>query len=204
MSSFLDSKSKTPGRLVGRPVGSGGKALALTPVQLRTLFLVAGSGPQGVRNVAFLSILACGTRVSEPCTLTVADVLDPKGRVAESFVLKASNTKNKKFRRVYLNAFALQSLKAYIVSLGEVAGAERLFPLNINYATQLVRKIMHDSGIKTSSHALRRTCATMMSENCVSVRTIMEVLGHASLATTQVYLETSPANISKAINNLKW
>ena len=154
--------------------------------------------------MAFLAVLACGCRVAEPISLSVEDVLDPKGRVAESFVLKAQNTKGKKHRRVYLNAFAREALTAWVEERGDLAD-DRLFALNTNYATNLVRLLMREAGIKGSSHSLRRTCATMMSEGGVSVRVIQETLGHSSLQTTAIYLEASPANVAKAINNaVKW
>lgn len=205
----MATKTKTTGkqvqRKVGRPPGSGGKAPALTAQQIRTLMKVAAAGPNGTRNVAMLSILMCGCRVSEPISVTVGDVLDPRGRVADGFVLKAQHTKSRQHRRVYLNAAAREAVQAWVDELGTDDADAPLFALNANYATNLVRVLMRDAGIKGSSHSLRRTCATMMSESGVAVRVIQETLGHSSLATTQVYLEHSPANVAKAINNaVRW
>lgn len=192
-------------RKPGRPKNTGGKAPALTLAQVKTLLRVTAAGPQGTRNTALVTMLLNGLRVSEPLSLRRSDVLDPKGRVLNTFVLGATNTKSKKHRRCYLNETAHKALRAWMNEMENQKPDALIFNLNTNYATQLVAKLLREAGIKASSHSLRRTCATTLAANAVSPRVIQELLGHANLGTTMVYLETSPALVERAINNnLEW
>lgn len=55
-----------------------------------------------------------------------------------------------------------------------------------------------------STHSIRRTCLTNMSRAGVPLRTIQEILGHASLGQLQEYLAVDPADKHKAIATLKY
>lgn len=188
----------------GRPKGSGGgKAPPLTPQQLKTLFRVTAAGENGTRNCALLAMLACGMRVSEPLSLRVDQVQDLRGKVGESFVLAAEHSKSKKNRRVYLNEQARKMLAEWITHSG-CAGSDLIFPITANYATTLVKTLLHNAGIKATSHSLRRTAATQMSNKGIAVRHIQEVLGHSSLHTTTVYLSCDPSNTAKAVSAVEW
>jgi integrase/recombinase XerD len=198
--------TSTTTRRPGRPANkSGGQAPALTAEQVKVLLRVtADDKTNAARNVALLSLLLCGCRVSEPLTLTRGQVITG-GKVAESFVLGAANTKSKKARRVYLSPSARKNLGAWLEEMPSHDDNELIFPLTANYATTLVASLMKQAGIKGSSHSLRRSCATTLAEAGVAVHTISELLGHSSVAVTSVYLARNTANVQRAVaNNLPW
>jgi integrase/recombinase XerD len=190
----------------GRPKNrSGGQAPALTPAEVKAFLYEVGQRENATRNLALVSLLLCGCRVSEPLSITRRSVLTSKGQVADSFVLGAENTKGKQARRVYLNDTARKHLSAWLSAMDDKSDDAKVFALAPNYATRLVGELMKAAGIVGSSHSLRRTCATTLADAGVGVHVIKELLGHANLQTTAIYLSASTANVAKAINtNLAW
>ncbi|MFZ9887194.1 MAG: tyrosine-type recombinase/integrase [Myxococcota bacterium] len=174
---------------------------------MRRLLAVAQASPHPVRNAALLHCCLSGLRVGEPLMLTWGHVLDPGGRIATSAVLPGALTKDREYRRCYWTPAARAALGRWLEQVAEhgtVASERRVFALTRGYATQLVAALLRAAGLDASSHSLRRTCATELSRGGVAPRVIQETLGHASLATTQVYLETSPALVERAIGTLRW
>lgn len=189
----------------GRPVGAGGgKAPPLNKEEIKTLLRVTAAGENGTRNCALLGILLCGCRVSEPLSIRVSQVQDIRGKVHDSFILAGKNTKTGRTRRVFLNDQARRMLQEWISESGAV-GDDLVFPLTSNYATTLVKQLMQRAGLKDkTSHSCRRTAATFLSENGVAVAHISQVLGHANIATTNVYISTDPKNTLRAVSTIKW
>lgn len=190
----------------GRPKGvSGGQAPALTMQQLKTLMKVAGADPiNGLRNVAFLQILASGCRVSEPTHIRLCDVIDGKGGVVSSFVLGSSQNKSGRPRRVYLTEAAKKALAAYLEA-SSFDPNEKIFDLNPNYATQLVKRLMVDAGLPhASSHSLRRTFAHALDDMGTKTQFISAALGHSTISVTVQYLDCSTSNAEKAVSNLRF
>ena len=194
---------------VGRPVGSSsGGARSLTDAEVVRLLKVARAG--SLRDYAYLAfLLGTGARVSEPLMLKVSDVA-PDGTVLESVALDKNQTKNGKSRRLWLSQTAAKAMKAYLAA--EDADLNRpLFigragkPLNSNYATQLIGKLMVEAGIPdASSHSCRKTFATKLVENGIALPHIQKLLGHSSLATTQKYLTSTDADLSRAVGTLSF
>lgn len=190
----------------GRPAGvSGGQAPALSSSQMKACMRVAMSDPKfGLRNHAFLQVLASGCRVSEPTFITAGDVMDGQGGVVASFTLGNAQTKTSKPRRVYLTKDAQKAIAAYLASANFDAN-ERLFPFTPNYATTMVKKILRDAALPNfSSHSFRRSVAHALDDAQVRVQTIALVLGHTSIKTTSAYLENSTLNAERALANLKF
>jgi len=52
-----------------------------------------------------------------------------------------------------------------------------------------------------SPHKLRHTAATLMYQNGTDIRTLQEMLGHSSVATTQIYTHTSSTQLKEAARN---
>jgi integrase/recombinase XerC len=149
--------------------------------------------PLGSRNRAILELLyASGIRVGELTAIDIDD-LDLKGRS-----LRVTG-KGRKQREVIFGRAAEAALLAYLESRFLLAkpGADKN-ALFLNYrggrlsARSVARMLdarIREVGIRRgiSPHALRHTFATHLLNNGADIRAIQELLGHASLATTQRY-----------------
>jgi integrase/recombinase XerD len=150
--------------------------------------------PEGLRDRALVEFLyGTGTRVSEAVDLDVDDV-DLEGRTV------VVTGKGDKQRMLPLGAFAADAISAYLVR-GRPAlaprgrGTARLFlnslgrPLSRQSAYGVLRTAATRAGIeaKVSPHSLRHSFATHLLQNGADVRVVQELLGHASVTTTQIY-----------------
>lgn len=160
--------------------------------------LLAAAGdvetPAGLRDIALVELLyATGTRVSEAVGLDVDD-LD----LGERSVLVTG--KGSKQRVLPLGEVAAGALEAYLVR-GRPAlvragrGTPRLLlnsrgaPLSRQSAYAVVERAAGRAGLATplGPHALRHSFATHLLEGGADVRVVQELLGHASVETTQIY-----------------
>ena len=150
--------------------------------------------PSGVRDRAALETLyAAGLRVSELVGLDVDDVDLAEGSVR---VLG----KGGKERDVPIGRYAREAITAYLTRVRPGLATRRsrsaLF-LNRRDGGRLTRQgvsailVQHAAGAgiarKVSPHTLRHSFATHLLEGGADVRVVQELLGHASVATTQVY-----------------
>jgi len=169
------------------------KALAQSEVgeMLERLALSAdhpGADAIALRDRAILELLyAGGLRVSELTGLNVADLSLDAGRVLV-------RGKGDKERIVPLGRVAIEALETYLSHgrlelQGRSRSVARLFlsargePLTRQWIWRLVKST--DS--HASPHMLRHSCATHMVEGGADLRTVQTLLGHADIATTQVY-----------------
>lgn len=150
----------------------------------------------GLRDKAILDLLyGGGLRISELCGLDLLDV-DRKGRIVRVM------GKGSKERLVPVNAQAIRSLEAYLGRRGELLATPRagqapdaMF-LNFRGGRLTPRSIARhlDAHVlkcalarKVSPHSLRHSFATHLLGGGADIRSIQELLGHASLSTTQRY-----------------
>ncbi len=143
------------------------------------------------RNSVILELLyGSGLRVSELTGLNLADIDRNEGWMKV-------RGKGKKERLVPLTGKACQALEAYLVTRGREDGpllknaqGNRLTPRTIQ---RIVKSRALRSGIlkRTTPHTLRHSYATHLMEEGADLRGIQELLGHASLATTQRYTQVS-------------
>jgi integrase/recombinase XerC len=150
----------------------------------------------GLRDKAILEVFyASGIRVSELVSLTVNDIN------SEQRMIKVKG-KGKKERLVFLNSKADMTLKEYLARRPELLGDKTckiLFlnrfgnPLSDRAVRNLVYKYVRQCALKRhiSPHALRHTFATHLLDAGADLRMIQELLGHASLSTTQRYTHVS-------------
>jgi len=163
-----------------------------------------GLEPVGKRDRAVLEVLyGSGLRVSELSNLDLGDIDLIEGSVR---VVGKGN----KERVVPLGRAAIASLEAYLevrssLPKGTSADPKALF-LSVRGARLGVRPVqllVHRYGALGAGrgdlhpHALRHTCATHMLEGGADLRAIQEMLGHASLATTQRYTHVSLDQLMK-------
>jgi integrase/recombinase XerD len=174
------------------------KALSEEEVEL-LLNAVTGVDSLAVRDRALLEFLyATGARVSEACGLSMSDV-DMESNVARVF------GKGSKERIVPFGRHAKEALEAWLGAGGRPMlcpqqwakrdHADAVFlgvrgtRLSRQAAWGIVRKYAMLAGIKSelSPHVLRHSCATHMLVHGADLRIVQELLGHASVSTTQVY-----------------
>lgn len=170
---------------------------ALTVEQVTTL--LESTPPDsltGLRDRALLELLyATGGRISEIVTLAVDDV-HPDG-ISDAITLTGKGNKQ---RIVPLGSFAQEAVDAYLVRgrpalLAKGRGTPLLFlgarggPLTRQNAFLIIRAAAERAGITQaiSPHTLRHSCATHLLRGGADIRVVQELLGHASVATTQIY-----------------
>jgi integrase/recombinase XerD len=149
-----------------------------------------GRDAVSLRDDAILELLyAAGLRVSELTDLRVEDLSLDEGRVLV-------RGKGDKERIVPIGVSAVTALSAYLQSgRPALAGstrkqdANRLFLSIRGHALtrQWIWKLVKTAGSNASPHMLRHSCATHMVEHGADLRTVQTLLGHADIATTQVY-----------------
>lgn len=147
---------------------------------------------QGLRDKAILTLLyGCGLRISEALSLNIGDI------TAQSEFLRVKGKGNKE-RLVPLLPIIRQYIDAYLAecpykqNVGEPlflgARGERISPRIIQRQIQKLRMSMGLPDTVTP-HALRHSFATQLLAQGADLRSIQELLGHASLCTTQRYTD---------------
>ena len=176
----------------------------LTEEQITSLLAeVIGTAPQHRRDLALLELLyATGARISEAVGLSMGDIDFDEGLVR-------LYGKGSKERIVPYGAAAAGALEAWFSPGGRVQlvprqwrrrdDAEAVFlnlrggRLSRQAAWMVVKKYGERAGIETglSPHVLRHSCATHLLDHGADLRIVQEMLGHASISTTQVYTRVS-------------
>jgi len=185
---------KNPAELIGTPKKEKRLPFHLNIDQVTALVgAPKGSGPSALRDRAVLETLySCGIRVSELTGMNVGD-LDLDAGLARVL------GKGGKERIVPVGSFAREALAAYLDQRGNPAAGAPLI-LNSRGGRLTRRSIgrLVDAHMlliatmrKVSPHTLRHSFATHLLEGGADLRAIQELLGHASLATTQKYTHVS-------------
>ncbi len=153
------------------------------------------SKPEGMRNLAMIETMySCGLRVSELCNLTLSRVhLHERALLIEG--------KGNKERIVPMSDVAAECIQKYLDTrqVQPKTGEEDIVFLNRRgrrltrvMVFYIVRELAELAGIRReiSPHALRHSFATHLLEGGANLRAIQMMLGHESIATTQIYLHT--------------
>lgn len=170
------------------------KALSVEEVTALINAAGVGEGPIPLRDTALLEILySTGARVTEAVKLTRDDI-DVQSQTVRLF------GKGRKERVVPVGTYAIDALNAYLVrgrpalaaagtGTAEIFLNRRGKPLSRQSAWEIIRKAAERAGIeaKVSPHSLRHSYATHLLSGGADVRVVQEMLGHASVTTTQIY-----------------
>jgi integrase/recombinase XerD len=208
---FLEDEGQVagnPAEEVHRPKVPSGLPKALSEADVGSL-LAAVTGDDAVarRDRALLEVLyACGLRVSELVGLSLAD-LDLGAGLLRAF------GKGSKERIVPVGRLACEALGAWLAPGGRPqlvperwarrGDAEAVFlntrggRLSRQGAWGIVRHHGEAVGLadRLSPHVLRHSCATHMLDHGADIRVVQELLGHASISTTQVYTKVSATRL---------
>jgi integrase/recombinase XerD len=168
----------------------------------RLLAAVVATDPASVRDRALLEFLyATGARISEACGLSLADI-DRANRLVRVF------GKGAKERIVPFGRAAAAAMDEWLLdnrhhlepSRWARRGDQEAVFLNTRGARlsrqaawAIVKKYGNRVGLgeRLSPHVLRHSCATHLLDHGADLRIVQEMLGHASISTTQVYTKVS-------------
>ncbi|KAA8921895.1 site-specific tyrosine recombinase/integron integrase [Thermoplasma sp.] len=144
-----------------------------------------------VRAHAIVSVLAyTGMRVGELCNLRISDV------DLQEAIINVRSGKGDKDRIVIMSEECVKALASYMdVRLSIESDNDYLFvsSRHVKFDTSTIERMIRDLGRKAgiqknvTPHVLRHTFATSVLRNGGDIRFIQQILGHASVATTQIY-----------------
>jgi len=177
----------------------------LEPAEVERMFVAAeekaASGePAALRNLALLELLyGSGLRASELVSL-------PRGAVRSGQPFLMVRGKGDKERLVPISSRAEEAVEKWL----EVAagGTLWLFPSGARHLSrvrlfQIVRAMAADAGIspeRVSPHVLRHAFATHLLSGGADLRVLQSLLGHADIATTQIYTHVDSARLVELVN----
>jgi len=156
--------------------------------------------PTQLRDKALLEILyATGARISEVLALVVDDIGETRD------FIKVTG-KGDKQRVVPVGGAAQRALEAYLVRGRPALSAGKSHAVFLNkrggaLSRQSAWTIIKDAASRAgldkaiSPHTMRHSFATHLLEGGADVRTVQELLGHASVTTTQIYTHVTPENL---------
>ncbi|MDD3296225.1 MAG: site-specific tyrosine recombinase XerD [Candidatus Omnitrophica bacterium] len=158
---------------------------------------------QGLRDRTILELMyATGLRVSELSGLKAADInldvgfIKCKGKGSKERIVPIGKT-----AASYLSKYSLQargkllgkksSLYLFLAQGGR--------PLSRQSIWKMIKSMVKRAGIKTavSPHTLRHSFATHLLERGADLRSVQEMLGHASITTTQIYTHVNKVRLKK-------
>jgi len=172
----------------------------ISPTELGRLMQAAdGTESKDLRDRAILELFfSTGLRVSELCALNCDLDL-----TQDSFSVRG---KGEKVRVVFLSSAAKSAVAAYLKARKDMAEAlfvndqagtaipSRLTPRSVE---RIIKKCAMKAGItkKMTPHVLRHVFATDLLNNGADIRSVQQLLGHASINTTQIYTHITDAHL---------
>ncbi len=148
-----------------------------------------------------LIFLTTGVRLSELASMNVNSIRDMQFSVVG---------KGNKERTVYMTEACQYAINEYLAVRPKVKDEQALFLSTrktrmSNRAIQhMIDKYLNQAGFdvtKYSTHKLRHTAATLMYKEGVDIRTLQKILGHTSVATTQIYTHVEDEDMREAIKH---
>ena len=149
-----------------------------------------------IRNLAMVEMLyASGARVSELCGLDIKDIDWERQTIR---VLGKGN----KERVIPIGRPAIAALEKWLQVRSQLANEKSKDALFLGARgkrinQRQVREVVYKT-IELGPHALRHSAATHLLEGGADLRTVQEILGHASLSTTQIYTHVSAERLHSA------
>ncbi len=170
----------------------------LNEEEMHRLLQAASTSP---RDNAIVHVLAFGgLRVGELCHLLLEDV------EFERNILHVRSGKGDKDREVVLEDRSRAAIDRYLTERKLSGDTDhRLFPVGPVTVERVVRRAARDAGIprRVTPHMLRHTLATALLSRGCDIRYIQKLLGHASVATTQIYTHVDTQALRDAYQRAK-
>jgi integrase/recombinase XerD len=198
-------RSDDPSDVLPKPTLQRPLPRVLAESDVEAIFEAAGdkaasSEPLALRNLALLELLyGSGLRASEVISL-------PRGAVRPGQPFLILSGKGSKERLVPISGRAEAAVKAWLENVP--ASSIWLFPGGRKHLTrvrlfQLVREMAAEAGIapdRISPHVLRHAFATHLLSGGADLRVLQALLGHADIATTQIYTHVDSARLVQLVN----
>ena len=168
--------------------------------------LVFPDGFEGIRDKLIIDLFyTTGIRRSELINLKITNISLSSGTI------KVLGKRNKE-RIIPILPIISQNIKNYLLErahLESITDADYLFlmlkgiKLNDSFVYRLINNYFStvSEKVKKSPHILRHTFATHLLNNGADLNSVKELLGHSSLASTQIYTHSSLAELKKVYNN---
>ena len=158
--------------------------------------------PLGVRDDALFELIySCGLRISEACSLKVANV-----HFEERLILV--HGKGDKERLVPFGEAAAQKLKKYMEEVRpELVKGRNISEVFVNYKGEPIsrkgvwkrfQQMEALSGVHSKVHTLRHSFATHLLAGGADLRSVQELLGHSDLSTTTIYTHVTDTQLENA------
>lgn len=163
------------------------------------------SDKYGRTKCMIVILINCGLRISELANIKLQDIVDDRIKI---------HGKGNKERFVYMNDLTKDAVNYYLdkrLTYPHLVEKDYLFisehtgkHIGERQMQNIIKKEFELAGLGNegfSAHKLRHTTATLMYQNGTDIRTIQALLGHESLATTQIYTHIDQKQVKEATNN---
>ena len=159
-----------------------------------------------IRDAALLDLLiSTGVRIGEAASITIDDII-----TSERTLL--IHGKGRKQRLIYISSPITWQRITALMREQKKANEKYLFvnrygkQISINGIENIYRKYADIAKInsKSTPHYLRHTFATNLLANGADLRSVQEILGHASVATTQIYTEVTTNRKKQVLNKFNY
>ena len=158
------------------------------------------------RDAALLDLLiSTGIRIGEAAALTVDDIIIPDRTLL-------IHGKGRKQRLIYISSPTTWRRLTQLIKERNSTNDKHLFinrygePISIHGIEYIYKKYVRKARINPQStpHYLRHTFATNLLANGADLRSVQEILGHASVATTQIYTEVTTTRKKQVLNKFNY
>lgn len=150
------------------------------------------------RDKAIILVLAQAClRISELINLKMSDLLE------DAIIVRGKGDKD---RVVYFTDEAKRAIENYL-DVRKDSGIDNLFvsnqgtPMKRECVSDMLKKLGRRSGLKNvsniSNHLMRATGATIMADNGVPIQRLQDILGHAEISTTRIYVKNSQKRLQE-------
>ena len=159
------------------------------------------------RDAALIDLLiSTGIRIGEAAAIILNDIIVPERTLL-------IHGKGRKQRLIYISSpITWSRIVALLKERKKSEKCDRLFvnrygaPISIHGIEYIYKKYLKKANISTHStpHYLRHTFATNLLANGADLRSVQEILGHASVATTQIYTEVTTQRKKQVLNKYNY
>ena len=185
-------------------------AKVLSELEVKRVYKAIQLGTHKERNRLIFSFgLNAGLRSCELCNLKISDVIDDGNKVKQVINLKKEQVKGNKSNSIYISDKLKKEILRYITTQPGKLTNRNDWLFKTQKRTQfkaqsmqlLIKTVCENANVfDVTSHSLRRTFITGLSNKMINARVIQKLARHSSLTITQLYIECNDEQLIKAVN----